>query len=63
MEIKSVASFATYSARERADQEVKIEVLRKGLESATATMKTLIDAVPPAPRLPDTLGRNINTTA
>lgn len=65
MEIGSIASLATSMAQTRTAQDVSIAVFKKALDTQSAGALALLDAIPatPVPRLPDHLGRNINTTA
>lgn len=65
MEIGSIASLATSMAQTRTSQDVSIAVFKKALDAQSAGALALLDAIPAAspPRLPDHLGRNINTTA
>jgi len=65
MEIGSIASLATSMAQTRTAQDVNIAVFKKALDAQSAGALALLDALPaaPTPRLPEHLGRNINTTA
>lgn len=62
----SITSLTNAVSSNSGDQTVGIAVLKKALDSETATAAALLDALPPVQRsgnLPPNLGRNINTTA
>jgi ATP-dependent Clp protease adapter protein ClpS len=44
-------------------QDVALEVLKRAQQIESATATQLIEAIQPAPNLPDHLGKNVDTTA
>ncbi|MDP9109055.1 MAG: YjfB family protein [Pseudomonadota bacterium] len=63
MSDSSIGSLVNSLASNSVDPSIGIAVLKKALDSETATAAALLDALPAAPRLPSHLGNHINTTA
>jgi hypothetical protein len=66
MNVSAIGSQSTNLSTAKTDQAIGIAVLKKALDSETATASALLDAIPTVPsisNLPANLGRNINTTA
>lgn len=63
MDVSSLSSLASAIPPDGGDQSVQIAVLKKALDASASSAQTLINSVPLPQKLPDYLGRNINTTA
>lgn len=63
MDVSNIASLATSIADTGTKQAVGIAVLKKAQDVQATSAQALIEAIPPAPRLPSNLGNTINTTA
>lgn len=59
----TAANLAAALPPDGTDQSTQIAVLKKANALSAESAIALINALPQVPRLPDNLGRNINTTA
>lgn len=59
----TTANLAAAIPPDGTDQSVQIAVLKKALDASSQNALTLLNALPQPQRLPDNLGKNVNTTA
>jgi hypothetical protein len=63
MDVTGFAHAASTIADTGTKQDVALEVLKRAQQIESATATQLIEAIQPAPNLPDHLGKNVDTTA
>jgi hypothetical protein len=63
MDVSNIAQVATSIAETGTKQAVGLAVMKKAQDIQASSAQALIEAIPPAPRLPSNLGNTINTTA
>ena len=62
MDVDSIASQATAMSQNALNQKVGISVLKKAIDIESSSALQLIQAIPPAPKLPSNVGQNINVS-